>query len=374
MLHPLLTPLLSLFIYVLGSQSLSIYLTIILTGAGYSQLEVGILNAMGYLGLFASGFYTDRLVHSLGHPKTFILSSLLAGLLSGVFFLEEAYFSLLFLRFIFGWVVGLMYVVIESWVLSTPPQSQRGQHLASYMIVLYCSQALSPFLLDINFNPPKILFIVAGCCCLLSVLPILYAKHEGLSMHEGEMVELNIVQLFKRSHTGFLGCVVSGIVTAAYSSLIPYYAIKAHYDVPLLMSSFIAGGALFQWPFERSAEFFGRKPVLAFLSCSMLLPTLMFLYTNHESVVISAIFISGALIFALYPISIGLTCEALKTNEIITASKTLLLAYSLGCIVGVPMIAGLMEFFSMNSLLFLFTGVIAGLFGIHIIQRILISR
>ena len=50
------------------------------------------------------------------------------------------------------------------------------------------------------------------------------------------------------------------------------------------------------------------------------------------------IFILGGLSFTIYPISISHACDSLKANEITSGTQALLLAYSLGAVMG-PLIS-----------------------------------
>jgi MFS family permease len=359
-------PLFSVFIFMLAVQSMAIYLTLMLTLEDHSQFSIGVMNALGYVGFFASGFYTDRLIHRLGHRKTFVLCSLLAALLSLLFFLGGNYFWILCLRFVLGWAVGLFYIVIESWMLVAPPRVNQGQYLAFYTIVLNCAQMLSPFLLDIMFTPSHKIFVLAGLLCLLSILPLLFYNPKNNSMDQESMIECNVYALFKRVPVAFLGCILSGIITSSYSSLVPYYALKEGYAVSTLMSLFVLGGALFQWPIGYCGDVFGRLCILTYLSCAMLISTSILLVADHNVLFRVGIFMSGAFTFSLYPISIGLASESFENNEIVTASKALLLAYSIGSIVGILVIGWFMTFFAMNKLLFILTGMIAGTFGFYL--------
>jgi MFS family permease len=148
----LFIPLLSLFTYVLGSHAMNIAVSFFLSVENYSQWDIGVMNSFGYLGLFFAGFYTDRLIANLGHVLAFMISACLAAFCGIVFFLDPSFYFQLIIRLSLGFIVGLMYVVIESWVLTLTPDHQRGESFSYYMVVLYLAQALSPFLLEVRFT------------------------------------------------------------------------------------------------------------------------------------------------------------------------------------------------------------------------------
>jgi MFS family permease len=325
----------------------------------YSQLAVSLMNSIGFCGFFITGFYTDRFIHWAGLTQTFIICALVGGILGGMFFVVESYYGLLALRLMLGVIVGVMYIVIESWILMIPPLKKRGQHFAFYMVVLYLGQTFSPFLLELQFNNPKNLFMLASWFCLSSMLPIIVSNNKVIVINPAHHTQLNIMQVFKKSLIGFMGCVISGVLLASYTSLIPYYAVKENYSVSLLMSSLVAGGSIFQWPLGLYADLFGRQQTLKTLFIALTMPSLFLFYAHDQFYLSIAIFLVGGLSFAIYPISIALTCDLTDDHEVVSVTKILLLAWSLGAIFGLPVVAAVMDLANMNQLLFLITGILS---------------
>ena len=358
----LFIPLLSLFTYVLGSHAMNIAVSFFLSVENYSQWDIGVMNSFGYLGLFFAGFYTDRLIANLGHVLAFMISACLAAFCGIVFFLDPSFYFQLIIRLSLGFIVGLMYVVIESWVLTLTPDHQRGESFSYYMVVLYLAQALSPFLLEVRFTYLKTVYLITSFFCFMSLVPMLFMKKKPQSQDHVELIPLSIFQVFNRSKLGFSGCVLSGVITGSLISLLPYYAFKKEYSVSLLMSVLITGSALFQWPFGKAADLFGRSKILMCVCISLLIPSLILVSANWSIFVVApCIFILGALCFSIYPISIALACESMHKGELLSASKALLLDYSLGSVVGVPIISAFMDFFNNHDLLFVMISLV-GLF------------
>jgi MFS family permease len=349
---------------------MNLYINVMLTMQGYSPLAISLMNIMGSLGLFITGFYTDRFIYSLGLATTFIVCALISTILGNLFFIEGAsYTTILCLRLLLGIIVGLMYVVVESWVLATPPLTHRGEHLAFYMIVLYASQAISPFLLDLPFNVPNTLFLVSSWFCLTSILPIIFFHQRVVSVVKDLKYELSIREVYQRAPIAFQGCIFSGIIMASYTGLLPYYAVKQNYSVSILMSALTAGGALFQWPLGKGADLFGRQLMLMAISFSIVPLTALLLLTQNPTIFTTAVFFIGAFSFAIYPISIALSCDFMKSEEVVAATKALLLGWSVGAIAGPPLIAFCVEFFHINELLFFLTAIVSFLFGCQLTKN-----
>jgi MFS family permease len=89
------------------------------------------------------------------------------------------------------------------------------------------------------------------------------------------------------------------------------------------------------------------------------MPSLFLFYAHDQFYLSIAIFLVGGLSFAIYPISIALTCDLTDDHEVVSVTKILLLAWSLGAIFGLPVVAAVMDLANMNQLLFLITGILS---------------
>ncbi len=351
-----LVPLISLFIYVLGSHSTNIFVSVALELSGHSATAIGLMNSIGYIGLLAAGYNADIIIAREGHSKTFIYTAVLLAILSLLFYGSHNYLLWCIYRFLFGYVVGIMYVVIESWMLLLPPVAKRIFRLSCYMLVLYVSQSLSGFIVQIepDKNEP---FLISSLFLMLSILPMIFSRKFHKNIHEEKIEIMSFFDVYHLSKIGFWGCVLSGIVTGAYVSLFPSIAIRTSLSVGLTMFILHGAGGIAQWPVGEMAQRYGNKKTLGLLSIGI---ALVSFFTVLDKLNYIAIGLLGIFSFTLYPLSIALACDGMKTKDIVSASKILLVAYSIGSIIAPPIIGFSIDYFENNFLLFIITGFFSG--------------
>ena len=138
-------PLLSLFIFVLGTGFFSSLLALGMTAHHEPAFLIGLMSSVFYAGLLIGSFRVERFISRVGHIRAYAaFSATLAVLciLHGVFY--QVHFWMV-LRFCAGIATAGLYVVIESWLLCKSSVANRGQVLALYMVTFYGAQSFGQF-------------------------------------------------------------------------------------------------------------------------------------------------------------------------------------------------------------------------------------
>lgn len=329
-------PLLSLFIFILGSGLFTTLLTVRLHQDHASVLYIGAISAMYYAGLGCGSFRIEPFIVRIGHIRSFAaFASILAvvSLLQGMWF-HAVYW--LVLRFVGGFATAGLFIVIESWLLVKSSVKTRGQILAIYMIVLYAAQALGQFFINLHSSQMLFLFAITAMLASLSVIPLAMTT---VSSPEYEAPStLNFKKLYKVSGSGVIGCLCSGLILSAIYGLLPLYVSNQASEtsmVALVMAVTILGGTALQYPIGRFSDVFERRLVLVFTSILTAIFALLIMQDIqmfHLNLVFCFLF--GGMTFALYPVSISHACDSLESSDILAATQGLLLAYSIGATLG----------------------------------------
>ena len=132
-----LSPLLSLFIFIVGHGLLSTLLTLRLNAEGAAAGWIGLVSSAYFAGLVLGAFVNVRLIRRIGHIRAYAAyASLLAVLaLCHGLMVDPLLWS--GLRLVGGFATGGLFVVIESWMLVSSSPATRGRLMAVYMILLY---------------------------------------------------------------------------------------------------------------------------------------------------------------------------------------------------------------------------------------------
>jgi MFS family permease len=362
----LYTPIVSLIFLSLGNAFLMTFITVKLEDIATPESIIGYIHAAFYAGLLLGALKSEAWINRVGHIRSYaafcslIISTIL---LQSLFF--NAY-SWILIRFFAGFATAALYVIIESWLLSQSTKKNKGHILAIYMVCLYSSQAASQFLLKIVDLKTMQAFTLGAILSSLSIIPssLTYLKEPELQCEHS----ISILKYFQVSPLGFVGCVISGVIISCIHSFLPKYAVDNQLSVSLLLGITIFGGFCLQWPIGKLSDLFDRTKSITIIAGIILLPTVVILLAPAKHIVYFFAFILGGLCFAIYPISIALVCDYLKSNNIIKVTGTLLFFYGIGAVFSPPLIAFFIEhtsseaifyYLAINSIILLATGIYA---------------
>lgn len=333
-------PLLSLFIFILGSGLFTTLLTVRLHNEHASTLIIGAMTGAYYAGLAYGSFKIERYILAVGHIRAFAaFASFLTvvSLTQGLFINPWGW---LVLRFLAGLATAGIFIVIESWLLSVGDASGRGKILAFYMISLYAAQALGQLMINISDPNTLTLFALIAILSSLSVIPISLTKIPAPEISEPS--SLNFIKLFKASASGLLSSLCAGLILGAIYGLLPLVIMQktaSTSNVGLFMALVIFGGMFLQYPVGKLSDFIERRFILLVLSVLTVIVSFLMTYSFDNVYLAYAVtFLLGGLTFTLYPVSISHTCDSLDQKDIVSGTQGVLLAYSIGATIG-PFIA-----------------------------------
>ncbi|EWH03895.1 MFS transporter [Halomonas sp. BC04] len=340
-----LAPLLGLFILGIGNGFLATLITLRLDAAGESPVVIGWVSSAYFIGLALGAMFNDRLLLRIGHIRAYgSFASLVAVtvLLQGLWLDPISWFVL---RLIGGWATVGVYLVIESWLLTSGDQKVRGRLLALYMISLYAAGVLGQLLLGVTdamgVTAP---FMVIGMLASLSVLPMAMIPRVSPLIEHAE--PLSPMRLITLTPTGVMGSFGSGLAVAAVYSLLPLYLQRVGLTVNQIgqmMAVVILGAMLLQYPIGRWSDRHDRQMVLILICtfCTLISAGMLLLPLNTW-VLAGLLFLLGGGVFALYPVAVGHAADRAPAGALVRMSQGLLLINAIGSTVSPPLISPIM--------------------------------
>ena len=127
--------LLSTAFLIAGSGLMNTLVSLKFKMTGHSSLLIGGISAMYFSGLLLGSLKISALIKVVGHVKSFTtLASIMAIaiILPGM---NDNIFIFFTCRFVQGICIAGLYVIIESWIICSSSENNRGKILAMYMIV-----------------------------------------------------------------------------------------------------------------------------------------------------------------------------------------------------------------------------------------------
>ena len=169
-------------------------------------------------------------------------------------------------RFISGYALAGLFIVVESWCSEGADSQYRGRILAIYLFIYYLTQASGQFLINISFSTVLLAFCVVSILASLSILPVCPTRFE---MPKREMVDLaSPWTLFKKVPLGIWAAFVSGAILGGIYTIYPLFLTQSAAKdgmVAYVMFTTIIGGVLLQFPIGKISDMIDRRKVLLIL-------------------------------------------------------------------------------------------------------------
>ena len=367
--HSLLAPLLSLFLLNVGIGFVITLVPVLLYNQSSPAWVLGLMSGVNYAGLAFGSFQAEKFILRVGHIRAFsafasiaTICTLLHGMVTHIEFW-------LILRFLSGICLAGLYVVIESWLISSSPLKVRGRILSIYMIALYAAQGLGQFFIKFDNLSSMFLFSLATLFVAFSIFPLSFTKAQIPKIEEPSV--LGFKDLLGNSLSGFIGSFCAGLIMGSLYGLYPIFIIHnfSAMNIEYYMAALIFGGMLLQYPVGRLSDIIERRTVLftiCFLSGAICL-VLSFISVS-PTVGITLSFILGGFTFTIYPICISHACDTAESQDIVSTTQGLLLVYSIGAALG-PIAGSCIMYIFAKKGLTLFISLISIFCGLFIYFR-----
>ena len=349
----------------------------------FSVFITGIFMSGYYVGYFVGSRTTPNFVSKVGHIRVFAAFASLASLSALIAVVYVNPFMWTISRFITGISLVSCYVVTESWLNDRATNKNRGQLLSAYMMVIYFGLALGMLLLNISKPEAYEPFILVSVLLSVALVPILLTKRPAPKFKKIETI--SILELYKISPLGSLSSFFTGIIHAAFFSLISVYATIAKFtlfETSILLFVATIAGVLGQGPIGYFSDIFDRRRVIVITTFGSSLLALIAILTSNDPIqniyymdefafrkiiFFIAVGLYTSLCLPLFSLNLAHTNDFVPKSKFVAAGGGLQLIFGVGAISGPILCAIFMEWFGLNGL-FVFLIIahsIIGVFGLY---------
>lgn len=320
-------------IFLTGNGLLNTLLSTRMTLEAFDVVTNGIVLSCYFTGLLAGSFFCHHLIERVGHIRAFTVfaaGTAAAALLHGL------YLSALFwavLRFICGATTFGMFMVIESWLNECTQSAFRGRVFSIYMTLSYLGIGMGQQLLTTGDVMGQELFIIAGVFFAMCLVPV--SATEGTPPRLPKRKTIRLLEIFNKTPLGMLGCMMAGLTNNAFFAMMPAVCMQIGLTVQQLswiMSITVFSGFTAQWTVGSLSDRFDRTLVLSVITIAIaVFSGLMFIFEETSFLQLAVkMGLLGALMFAVYPVSVARAHDLLDGQDTVAVSAGLLLAYSIG--------------------------------------------
>ncbi len=333
-------------IVVMGNSLLTTLLPLRADLEGFSESAIGIMGGVHFAGFILGCMLGPAAVQAVGHVRVYAGFAALAAALALVFPMQVDLILWCGLRFFGGVAVACCYMVIESWLNDQASNKTRGMVLSIYIIVgnlaMIAGQQAVTVLDPQNYG----LFSMVAMMLAVSLMPLALAPAKEPTPIPS--AKLRLGRLVRLSPTGVVGCLLAGAMEGAFWTLSPVFGQSTGLSVQgiaLLLSVFIAGGTLSQWPLGWWSDRVDRRIVIvlcAAMTCvTSLILGLVELPDHHW--VLAVALVHGGFMMPLYPLLLAHANDFAPQEELVEVSGGLRLTFGVGAAVGPTIIGPLMR-------------------------------
>jgi len=294
------------------------------------------------------------LVRRVGHIRVFLAMSAMASaapLLHGLVVGPLVWGAL---RFVTGFCLATLYMVIESWLNESSDNTNRGLIFSTYTMITLTMMA-SGQMMTLLYEPTGLqLFIIASVLFSIGAVPV--ALSMAPSPAQPARADIDLRKLLAVSPSGTVGCFVSGLANGSFWGLAPVFAGVIGDAVTMaawFMAAVVIGGAITQWPLGLLSDRIGRRKVLVAVTllaatAGVALAAWMLQLDTRGAILLAAAW--GGFALPVYSISVAYANDYADSSEYVRVSAGLLFVYGLGAIAGPFVASALMTWYDASGL------------------------
>ncbi len=360
----------------LGNGLLSTALGLRSDAAGFSAGEIALVMSGLYAGQVIASIAAPRFIARVGHVPAYVSMAVLAIVAPLAVLLSTDPITWAASRFVFGFGLAGIFVVVESWLNDRSANAMRGRVFAVYILVqlagLMIAQAFVPALAD---NLPLSMLLVAGFG-VLAIAPVVLSRITRPTRHP--FASASFRALVEASPVGVVGATVSGFIWAVVMSMSPIYAQRSGFDaegVALFVAALVMGGIVLQLPIGWISDLRDRRVVLAGMAALAALTAAVgaAAHGSDAAVTVAAIALFGGLTFPFYTVAVAHLNDRIDDEHRLPASGAMILLFGVGSVLGPIAASAAMDAFGPRGFFLLLCAVTAML-ALYAIYRIAIAR
>jgi len=353
----------------------------------FNFIATGAIMSGYFVGYFSGANAIPKLVGKVGHIRVFAAFASMASLsiLIHAVFVNPIIWTLG--RFITGFSLVAIFIVMESWLNDRANNRTRGQLLSIYMFITLTGLALGTLLL--NFSSPEKYepFILISLLLSSSLIPILLTKRKAPKFKK--LGYIDVKGLYKTSPLGTVSMFCTGLIHSALFTLGAVYAASMNFtlfEISLLLFLITVSGGIFQLPIGYYSDKSDRRIIIIFCSFAAALFAFLAIIasgTSLENMYLATNVGTDKIMFFIYAslyagmavpmftLNLAYVNDYIPKEKFVAAGGGMQLIFGMGAMSGPFICSLLMNKFGTNGFFIhlLFFHLIVGAFGLYRITK-----
>ena len=333
----------------MSNAAITTMIGVLVAGNGGQQSDVALIAACYSIGFLAGCFIVPAHIARIGFIRAFAAGAGMLTIAIVAMDMSESIWVWAGLRVLMGFSVAATTAVADSWINGNTPNDQRGRVIAVYSIILGLASIASQLaFLFLNSDDDGFVLLFAIAMNFAVVLVALTTS----SPPESESPSTKAFSGWRNVSTvASLGAFTSGFVRAGIFAIVPFYLTSngvSESVVALIIATIYAGRLAFQWPIGLLSDRFDRRSVMVALSASVCVLMVILMLPNQydgrfvsgdvglvfQGLAFLAALVLGGTLFPMYSVASSLAFDRAEGRSMVEVSTSLLVAYSVGSIIG----------------------------------------
>ena len=273
----------------------------------FGSTLAGVVLSSYFAGFTLAAVRCGRVIERVGHIRAYAAFAGLVAAATAAMPLWVDPIAWLVLRAVVGFGCAGLFITTESWLNAKAPPDQRGRVFAIYMVGTFAALAAGQLLIakaDIGSAGP---FNGIVALFALALVMVSTTRAEAPTIAAGATVPVR--QLVRAAPIAVAGCLLSGMMSGTFYSLLPAWAQGEGIDrwtIALFMFSAVAGGLAFQVPVGWWSDGADRRRVLATLALGFAVAAVALVLLPHAMPIVLALAaLLGGFLSTLYPVCVA---------------------------------------------------------------------
>lgn len=349
----------SIFTFGTAFGGLVPWMALVLEGRGTASIWIGLVAAANSIGVAVAAPFVARVVRRFGTAPCMLASALITLVtivLLPVYTSVPAWFAL---RVIGGIASAAPWIVSETWINLVAGETHRNRIFAMYGAIIAVGFATGPIILTLaGTEGPAAISCFIGLS-IASSIPIILLKRFMPPLDDEP--DHNVLGVFRAVPALLAAAFLSGALDAALFSFLPLWGLQTGLDRQFaltLLSIFIAGNILLQFPLGWLADHIGPRRVMLGCSFLCLLGPVSVMFSLGQPVLLAVLFfLWGGSVWGAYTVALAAMGRYFTGSALAVANAAFVMVYTLANVVGPPLAGLAFDAWKPNGLMILSLGV-----------------
>jgi MFS family permease len=331
---------------------------------------IGLIQSCYYVGFVVGAVTSRKLIERVGQHRTFICASALVSIIALIFAQCDSPGVLAGLRLLSGLAFVALYMSIESWLHVSVENRQRGRVFGAYAAINYLASGTGQLMLIVGNSAQSAQFSIVGALAVSAIIPVALldgwpaiAAGDAAVRLPSQRWTQTFIAVARSTRLAVPGCILGGMLYSALFSMTPLFLQQKSFDnteLSIFMAAALYIAWLPQWPVGRLSDRFDRRRIIAVVAAASAVLSFVLVIWSERLIVWVAYLVYSAVTLTLYSLNVSHINDCAEPESRVAVSGILLVLFSLGGVLGPPVVAELMILIGPDGL-FLFNALVASM-------------